>query len=182
MDTTTTDIAPAIRTRLAGIRLLALDVDGVLTDGTITYGSDGTEHTSFNIKDGLGIKLVREAGIQVAVITGRHSRAVERRAAELNMDILIQGRDDKYEALLELLDETGFELSEAAYIGDDVPDRPAIEAAGLGISVADGHHQIRAVADWVTSLPGGHGAVREVCDALVAQAAHRSPATGDPGS
>lgn len=149
------------------IKLLALDVDGVLTDGRITYGNDGEELKSFNIKDGLGIKLLQAAGVEVAIITGRQSNIVDRRAGELGIGTIIQGREDKLVALKELCDTRGLELSECAYMGDDLPDLAALRAAGLALTVADAVPEVRAVAQWQSSLPGGAGAVREACEALL---------------
>lgn len=151
-----------------GIRLLALDVDGVLTDGRLMYGNDGEELKAFNIKDGLGIKLLQRAGVNVAIITGRRSQIVERRARELGIEHVVQGREDKLEALRELCTTLGLKLQQTAYMGDDLPDLAAIDAAGLGLTVADAAASILHAADWRSSLPGGHGAVREACEALLA--------------
>ena len=158
----------ADQTRRAGaIRLLALDVDGVLTDGGVTYGSDGQELKTFNIKDGLGIKLLQRAGIRVAIITGRASSCVERRAGELGITDLIQGREDKLTALGELCSIHRLSLEDCAYMGDDLPDLRAIRAAGLGLTVADAAAAVREAADWCSSLPGGRGAVREASEWLL---------------
>lgn len=149
------------------IRLLALDVDGVLTDGRITYGSNGEELKSFNIKDGLGIKLAQRAGIEVAIITGRSSPMVERRAAELGIGTIIQGREDKLLALRELCESRQLTLTQCAYMGDDLPDLAAVRAAGVGMTVADANAAVQQSADWQSSLNGGAGAVREACEALL---------------
>lgn len=149
------------------LKILVLDVDGVLTDGRITYSSSGEELKAFNIKDGLGIKLVQRAGIRVAIITGRRSTIVERRARELGIEHLVQGRDDKLKALEELCGELELELSECAYMGDDLPDLGAIMAAGIGLTVADAAGTVLNAADWQSTHPGGHGAVREACEALL---------------
>jgi 3-deoxy-D-manno-octulosonate 8-phosphate phosphatase (KDO 8-P phosphatase) len=148
-------------------RLLVLDVDGVLSDGRIYYGSDGEELKAFNIKDGLGIKLLQRDGVTVAIITGRNSPVVTRRAAELGIEHLVQGREDKAAALAELCRDLDLQLSECAYMGDDLPDLAAIRAAGLGMSVADGVERVRSAADWVSTRPGGHGAVREACEFIL---------------
>lgn len=147
-----------------GLRLLALDVDGVLTDGRITYGNAGEELKSFSIKDGLGIKLMQRAGVEVAIITGRRSEIVERRARELGINIIVQGREDKLAALKELCVLHALELEHCAYMGDDLPDLSAIVAAGLGLTTADATRAVVAAADWQSTLPGGMGAVREACD------------------
>jgi 3-deoxy-D-manno-octulosonate 8-phosphate phosphatase (KDO 8-P phosphatase) len=155
--------------RAAGaLRLLALDVDGVLTDGQIIYGNDGEELKAFSIKDGLGIKLVQRAGLQVAIITGRDSAIVSRRAAELGIGIVVQGREDKLVALRELCDELGIPLAACAYMGDDLPDLAAIRAAGMGLTVSDAAAAVLDAADWVSSRPGGAGAVREACEMILA--------------
>jgi 3-deoxy-D-manno-octulosonate 8-phosphate phosphatase (KDO 8-P phosphatase) len=152
-----------IESRARRLRILALDVDGVLTDGRIHYSSDGEEMKSFSILDGLGIKLLRRAGLRVAVITARCSPVVERRVAELGIDHCLQGREDKLAALRDLLAEQGLGLAEAAYMGDDLPDLGAIRAAGLGLTVANGCAEVVAAARWQSRARGGEGAVREAC-------------------
>jgi len=148
--------------------MLILDVDGILTDGHIYYGNQGEELKAFNIKDGLGIKLLQRSNISVAIITGRKSEIVARRAAELGISKVIQGREDKRDALIELCHESGIELNECAYMGDDLPDLSAICAAGLGLTVADASRAVREAADWCSQLPGGGGAVREACEFILA--------------
>lgn len=157
---------PAAR-KAARIRLLALDVDGILTDGRIYYGNAGEELKAFNIKDGLGIKLLQNAGIRVAFITGRQSEIVARRAAELGIQAVIQGREDKRQALLELCHSEGLTFEDCAYMGDDLPDLGAIRAAGLGLTVADGSRSVREAADWISASNGGCGAVREACEFIL---------------
>jgi len=149
------------------VKLLALDVDGILTDGKIYYGNNGEELKAFNIKDGLGIKLLQRAGVRVAIITGRRSAMVERRAKELGISEVIQGREDKREALNELCEVNSLQLSECAYMGDDLPDLGAINAAGLGLTVADAPGTIRKAAQWCSSRNGGDGAVREACEYIL---------------
>lgn len=151
---------------LAGIRMLACDVDGVLTDGTITYGSGNLELKSFNIKDGLAIKLAVWSGLPVYWLTGRSSDAVVRRAAELDVQ-LVQGATDKDAGLRQLARDTGIDLAEIAYIGDDLNDLPALRLAGLPIAVADAAPEVIAAAAWVTRVPGGRGAVREAIEAIL---------------
>lgn len=149
------------------IRLLVLDVDGVLTDGRLWYGNDNEELKAFHIQDGLGIKLLMRAGIDVAIITGRTSALVARRGAELGIHRVVQGREDKLVALREMCADMNIELAEIAYMGDDLPDLSAIRAVGLGITVANGHAVIAAHAAHRTQNEGGFGAVREVCDLLL---------------
>lgn len=146
-----------------------MDVDGVMTDGSVVYTSDGNEIKAFNIKDGLGLKLLQRAGLKTAIITGRTSQMVERRSTELGIDWLIQGREDKLTALQKLADEQGFTLQEIAYIGDDLPDLAAIQSVGVGMAVADANTRVIQAAQFVTKQPGGHGAVREACEWLLDQ-------------
>ena len=123
----------SLNTAAARLKLVAMDVDGVLTNGTVTYDSNGLEHKSFCIKYGLGIKLLQKAGLRVALITGRSSAMVERRAAELGITDLIQGREDKLTALQEMVALMGCTLEDAAYMGDDLPDLAAIKGAAVGV-------------------------------------------------
>lgn len=154
-------------TEYADIRLLVMDVDGVMTDGKITYTSDGQELKSFNIKDGVGIKRAQASGIETAIITGRTSPMVERRALELGIAHLVQGREDKLAALSDLLDQINLSLDQVAYIGDDLPDLTAIESVKLGACPADAATEVKSKAKWVSTRSGGDGCVRELCDLLV---------------
>jgi 3-deoxy-D-manno-octulosonate 8-phosphate phosphatase (KDO 8-P phosphatase) len=153
---------------LAQVRLLVLDVDGVLTDGRLFYGPKGELLKSFHVRDGHGIRQVAAAGITVAIISGRKSTAVLRRAKELDIRHVIQGANDKLSALRKLAKARRVSLEECACVGDDTPDAPILAAAGVGVAVADAHQDALAVADLVTTRPGGQGAVREVCDWLLA--------------
>ncbi|MEX2131251.1 MAG: HAD hydrolase family protein [Pseudohongiellaceae bacterium] len=147
--------------------MLLLDVDGVLTDGRLYYSESGEELKVFNTLDGHGLKLLRAAGVRTGIISGRNSPALLRRADELGMDIVVLGREDKLNALNEILASEGCAASQVAYAGDDLPDLPIIHRVGLGISVANAHHEIRRAAMAVTDAKGGHGAVREICDFLL---------------
>jgi len=149
------------------IQLLVLDVDGVLTDGRLWYGNDNEELKAFHIQDGLGIKLLLRAGIDVAIITGRSSALVARRGSELGIRHVIQGREDKLVALRGLCAELNVELNTVAYIGDDLPDLSAIRAVGLGVTVANGHRLVAQHAAYTTERDGGYGAVREICDLIL---------------
>jgi len=153
---------------LTAIRLLVLDVDGVLTDGRLRYGPDGEHVKVFHVHDGHGIRALAAAGITVAVISGRNSAAVTRRCAELGIRELQQGVDDKGQALDALLARLGLSARDCACVGDDVPDLPMFERVGLAIAVADAHPDARRAAHRRTRLAGGAGAVREVCDWLLA--------------
>lgn len=156
-----------LEARARRVRLLALDVDGVLTDGRIHYSSSGEEMKSFSILDGLGIKLLRRAGIRVAVITARRSAMVDRRVAELGIEHCLQGREDKFEALQELLGELGMDAAEVAYMGDDLPDLCAILRVGLGLTVANASSEVAVRAPWQSRARGGEGAVREACEMIL---------------
>jgi 3-deoxy-D-manno-octulosonate 8-phosphate phosphatase (KDO 8-P phosphatase) len=159
--------SPPSLSALAHIRLLAMDVDGVLTDGTLGYSSDGGETKRFHVHDGLGLTLLASLGIQIAWISGRANPAVERRARELGVGLMLQGVRDKQGALEQLAQTAGVSVEEIAYIGDDWNDLGAFAACGLRIAVADARPEVREQADFITVASGGAGAVREVCDALL---------------
>jgi 3-deoxy-D-manno-octulosonate 8-phosphate phosphatase (KDO 8-P phosphatase) len=153
---------------LQRVKLLVLDVDGVLTDGRLYYGPRGEQLKVFHVRDGHGIKQVARAGVSVAIISGRKSAALSRRAKGLGIRHVLQGVDDKLVALRKLAKSRRVDLADCACIGDDTPDAPILDACGLGIAVADAHADALAVADLVTTRHGGHGAVREVCDWILA--------------
>lgn len=149
------------------INLLLLDVDGVLTNGQLYFSNGGEEIKAFNSLDGHGIKMLQAAGIEVGIITGRRSELVNKRAADLGIGLLYQGREDKLIAMEEIVASSVHELSGIAYVGDDLPDIPAIAAAGVGFTVKNCHADLLQIADLQTSRAGGSGAVREVCDYLL---------------
>jgi len=153
-----------ILARARHIRLLALDVDGVLTDGQLYFSNSGEEMKSFSTLDGQGIKLLQDSGVAVALITARSSQLVSNRAENLGIRHLVQGSHDKLEALQQLQTSLGITMAETAYVGDDLPDLACIRRAGLGITVPNGHAAIQAQAFCSTVAAGGRGAVREVCD------------------
>jgi len=153
---------------LAAIRLLVLDVDGVMTDGRLHYDAEGREAKVFHVHDGHGIKQVMRAGIEVAVISGRHSKAVATRMIELGIEHVRLGQENKHEAFTEITTQLGIAPETVACVGDDEPDLPIMQAAGLGIAVADAQPVVLEHADWCTTRGGGRGAVREVCDLLIA--------------
>lgn len=157
----------AVLERARQIRLLVLDVDGVLTDGRLFISPAGEEFKAFHVRDGSGLVAVQRAGVTVAIISGRDSAAVTRRAAELGIRHTRQGVADKGAELAALLRELGITASETACVGDDTPDLPMLRAAGLAVAVADAHPAAKDEAHWITPSPGGHGAVREVCDLLL---------------
>ena len=164
----------------AAIRLLVLDVDGVMTDGRLHFDADGRESKVFHVRDGYGIKQALRCGIELVVISGRRSKAAEVRMRDLGIAHLRFGRDDKLAAFQELNAELQIPLPEIACMGDDVPDLELMQAAGVAIAVADAHPRVLAAADWCTRLAGGRGAVREVCDFIVA--ARREHAADRSGS
>jgi 3-deoxy-D-manno-octulosonate 8-phosphate phosphatase (KDO 8-P phosphatase) len=153
--------------KLKDIQLLLLDVDGVLTDGSIIYSDEDSETKVFNVKDGFGLKLVMAAGIKVGLVTGRTSRALHRRCRDLGIRYIYDGVQQKAPLLDKIITETGVGAANTAFIGDDLPDLPLMRRIGLSIAVADAHEVVRDYSDWITSAPGGRGAVREVCDALL---------------
>ncbi len=160
----------AVIERARRIRLLVLDVDGVLTDGRLFISPAGEEFKVFHVRDGSGLVAVQRAGVTVAIISGRDSGAVTRRAAELGIRHVRQGVADKARELQALMHELGASPDQTACVGDDTPDLPMLRAAGLAIAVADAHPALLAAAHWVTPSSGGRGAVRDVCDLLLSAA------------
>lgn len=158
---------PQARDLAARVRLLVLDVDGVMTDGSLCYGADGESTKTFHVKDGLGIRLLSNESVRVAVISARNAPALARRLRDLRVEDAYLGRDDKLAALEELLAATGTPAERAAFVGDDILDLPAMRRVGLPIAVGDAHPLVREEARWVTTLGGGRGAVREVADGLL---------------
>lgn len=156
------------RAAWARIRLFAMDVDGILTDGTVTLHSDGTEAKTFSTLDGMGLVRCRNAGIALAWISGRASVATDLRAAELKIPHVVQGRADKLVALQELAERLGLSVAEVCYMGDDDIDAPALQWAGIGATVSTAMPAAGAAADYVAQRPAGRGAVREVCDHILA--------------
>jgi 3-deoxy-D-manno-octulosonate 8-phosphate phosphatase (KDO 8-P phosphatase) len=156
-----------LRERCAVIEWLILDVDGVLTEGGIVYGHPEVEIKHFHVRDGSGLKRWHRAGKHAAVLTGRSSPLVDRRAAELDIERVIQGATEKLPAYRRLLEENGAADESVCYIGDDLPDLPPLHACGLAVSVADGCPEARAAAHYITRAAGGRGAVREVIDLIL---------------
>ena len=153
--------------RARSIRLLILDVDGVLTDGRLYYSDAGEELKAFSTQDGAAIKMLKDTGVIVAIVTGRQSKLVARRATELGVQHLYQGASDKARALEELTGRTGIDRAQIAHVGDDLPDLPLFNRVALAFSVPGAHPEIIARADYVTSAPPGLGAVREICQLLM---------------
>lgn len=151
----------------SAIKLFAMDVDGIVTDGMIYVSSDGSESKRFSIVDGLGMALLRQQGVVLAWISGRHSESTIHRARELKIPHLVQGRLDKITALKELLAELQLDPAQAVYMGDDIIDIDAIKHAGIGVTVPEAQENVLEAADYVTSRPGGNGAVREICNQIL---------------
>jgi 3-deoxy-D-manno-octulosonate 8-phosphate phosphatase (KDO 8-P phosphatase) len=161
-------VAPAVLDRARQVRVMAFDVDGVLTDGGLWYGEHGEVMKCFNSLDGHGLSLMRESGITVALITGREGPIVARRAAELGIPLVRQGVRDKAQAVADLAQEHGYTLAEVGYMGDDLIDLGALQRVGFAASVPNAPTYVSQVAHWVSSQPGGSGAVRECCDLILA--------------
>lgn len=153
--------------RCREIQLILSDVDGVLTDGGISFDNQGVELKRFHIRDGLGIKLWQRAGFQFGLLTSRSSQIVKVRAAELGIQLVHQGREHKLPAAREILLDLQLEPHQACYLGDDLPDLPVIRWVGLGVAVADAAPEVKAAARHVTACPGGKGAVREAIETIL---------------
>lgn len=153
--------------KAANIVLMGFDVDGVLTDGTLYFGSQGDEMKAFSSLDGHGLKMLQQAGVEVAIISGRSSRALELRARNLGIEELHMGVADKRALLTGLAAQRGIELAQTGYMGDDVVDLPVLRACGFSATVADAHGEVVSRVDYVATRGGGRGAVREVCDLLL---------------
>ena len=149
------------------VEALVLDVDGILSDGFVTLTNTGDEIKSFDIRDGLGMKLVQQAGVKVIIITGRKSNIVEKRMSDLGVDLVFQGREDKGIALREACAQLNIAPEDCLYMGDDWPDLPVMRPATLACAPVNAHIEVISAAHFVTSVPGGHGAVRELCDLLL---------------
>lgn len=162
----------AILAKARQLKLLILDVDGVLTDGRLFFDGDGNEYKSFHARDGHGIKLLRQTGVEVAVISGRTSASVALRMKNLGIQHVYQGHENKIAAFNEIIELMGITPEQAAHVGDDVLDLPVMLRVGLAIAVNDANFAVKQRADWCTTLPGGQGAVREVCDFIMQAQGH----------
>ncbi|RVU86147.1 3-deoxy-manno-octulosonate-8-phosphatase KdsC [Leucothrix sargassi] len=158
-----------IQSKAQNIKLLIMDIDGVLTDGSLFFDNNGDEIKAFSARDGFGMKMLYEAGLTAALITGRKSSLVEHRANNMNipLDLVYQGYLNKRPAFEDILEKTGIPPEQIAYIGDDLIDLPVIQRVGLGVAVADAHEFVRKHADYVTTKPGGKGAAREVIELIL---------------
>jgi 3-deoxy-D-manno-octulosonate 8-phosphate phosphatase (KDO 8-P phosphatase) len=162
----------AVLEKARKLKLLILDVDGVLTDGKLFFDNEGNEYKAFHARDGHGIKLLRQTGVEVAVISGRKSNSVALRMKNLGIEYVYQGYENKIAAFDEIIDKLRITPDQAAHVGDDLLDLPIMARVGLAIAVDDANFAVKQRADWCTTLSGGHGAVREVCD-LIMQAQGR---------
>ena len=156
-----------VRLKAENIKLVIFDVDGVLTDGKLLFDEHGNEYKRFHSRDGLGITLLRETGVEVAVISGRASKSVAQRMSSLGIERVFQGQRHKLIAYESLRVELNLEPEQIAHVGDDLLDLPLMRRVGLSIAVADAHPSILPFAHWVTGKPGGEGAAREVCDFIM---------------
>ncbi len=161
------DIDKKLVEKILKVKLLLLDVDGVLTDGAITYSDKGGEIKSFNVRDGHGIKLLKRGGIDVGIITARESRVVATRARDLGITLLYQGRKDKLACYRTILDKESLQDHETAFVGDDLVDIPVLTRVGFSASVPGGVTEVRERVDYITEAPGGRGAVREICEVML---------------
>lgn len=160
-------VSARVRDLAANVKLAIFDVDGVLTDGGLMLGPNGQEFKNFHVRDGLGLVMMRDNGVELAIITGRESSVVTERMAALGIECVFQGQSDKLQALEKLLDKLKIEESSVCYVGDDLPDLPVMMRVGLPIAVADAHIKLLEHAAWKTCAKGGAGAVREVCEMIL---------------
>lgn len=153
--------------RAAAVRLVVFDVDGVLTDGSLFIDADGRELKAFNSRDGHGMKMLLESGVEIAIITGRSSEAVSYRMNSLGIEHVYQGQKDKLPAFIELLEKLSLNPEQVAYVGDDVVDLPIMCRVGLAVAVEDAHAWVKKHAHWQTAQPGGRGAARDLCELIM---------------
>jgi len=156
-----------ILNKAKAIRLVIFDVDGVLTDGSLFIGDDGQEYKAFNSRDGHGMKMLQQGGVQIAIITGRTSEVVRHRIRDLGIKLVYQGQRDKNEAFENLMEKLSIQPEQIAYVGDDVVDLPVMSRVGLAIAVQDAHSMVKQHAHWQTPSGGGQGAARDVCEMIL---------------
>ena len=155
-----------LKAKASKIKMVAFDVDGVMTDGSLTFDENGVEYKTFNAKDGQGIVNLKNAGIITAIITARENGTVKHRFENLGMTRLFQGQKDKLKAMKQLLEDYNLDFSQVAYMGDDLPDIPVLKEVGLGCCPNDAVDEVREIATFISSKNGGRGAVREMCDLI----------------
>lgn len=172
------EVSQDVFEKAKNIKLFVCDIDGVFSDGRIYLGNDGEELKAFHTKDGYGMKALVASGVETAVITGRKSHIVQTRMSALNVSTIIQGEENKLPALKKLLADKGLTPEQVAYIGDDMPDHACMQFVGMAVAVADAHPQIIKDADFVTTLNGGFGAVRETTDLFMQAQGTLAQATG----
>ena len=153
--------------KAASIKLIIFDVDGVLTDGRLFFGDDGQEYKAFHSRDGHGMKMLKKSGVEIGIITGRTSKVVEHRMANLGIEHVYQGKLEKLPAFEELIELLGVSPEEVAYVGDDVVDLPIMTRVGLAVAVADAHELVIKHSHWQTAHAGGHGAARDICELIM---------------
>lgn len=161
------DIPEHVSRAAKNIKLVLFDVDGVLTDGSLFIGDDGQEYKAFNSRDGHGIKMLQNSGVSVGIITGRTSKVVKQRVADLGIQHVFQGCQDKLPVFQDLVKKLGLDTSETAFVGDDVVDLPIMLRSGLAITVQDAHYLIKHHSHWITPSRGGRGAAREICEMIM---------------
>lgn len=161
------NLSPLQTDKIKRLKVLILDVDGVLTDGRLFFDDHGKEYKCFHARDGHGIKLLRQSGVEVAIVSGRKSNSVTLRMQSLGVELVYQGHENKRAAFAEILQNLNLCPEQAAHVGDDVLDLPIMVQAGFAVAVADAHFAVKQRADWCTQTPGGLGAVREVCDLIM---------------
>jgi len=166
------NIEEHIKIKAQQVKLLVLDVDGVLTDGRLYYGNSDTEIKCFNTLDGHGLKMLKKSGVEVAIITGRTSTQVLNRAKDLGINHVIQGREDKFTALKEILQTLPLTMEQIAMMGDDWPDLTVMCKVGLALSVPNAHSAVKEHSHWISTCRGGEGAVREACDLIMKSQHH----------
>lgn len=160
-------VSSEVKEKIKRVRLLVLDVDGVLTEGKVVYDDRGLETKAFDVKDGHGVKLLKRGGVDSAILTSRTSKVVEYRAADLGIELVYQGYKTKLEAMDDILKRSGLEAGELAYVGDDLVDLPFMARVGFTATVSDAVDEVRERVDVVSSRPGGRGAVREICELIL---------------
>lgn len=162
-----TTVSNALTLKAKKIKLLLLDVDGVMTDNRLIYGDDGQEYKAFYTRDGHGMVMLQKSGIDIGIITGRKSQLVENRMRDLKVKHLYQGVPDKLPTFLELVEKLSLRMSEVAYIGDDILDLPILKRVGLSVTPADGDQEVKSRVDYISQFKGGQGCVREVCEIIM---------------
>lgn len=161
------DLSPELIAKVKALKLLILDVDGVLTDGRLFFDQNGVEYKCFHARDGHGLKLLKQSGVDVAVISGRKSNSVSLRMQSLGIEHVYQGHENKRQAFKDLITQLQLSPDQVAHVGDDVLDLPIMTQVGFAVAVADANFAVKSHADWCTETPGGLGAVREICDLIL---------------